>query len=142
TPDGFAGVRVLAAGGEDDETRQVRILRAETVGRPRADRRRTQELAAAVHEELGRTAVELVRLYRLDEADLVDDPLEVRQPVGNPLAAFSRPVEGELRPEHLRHALDEGELFALEELLRALLAVELGEFGLVVEEFELARRAG
>jgi hypothetical protein len=52
---------------------------------------------------------------------------------------LARPGGRGLRAEHFRHALDEGELLALEEFLRAVLAVELGELGLVVEELELAR---
>ena len=141
-PDRFAGIGVLAAGGQHDEAGQVRILRAEAVGRPRTGRRRPGDRAAGVHEELRGAVVELVGPHRFDEADLVDDFLEMGQPVGDPLAALAGLVEGELRAEHLRHALDEGELLAFEVFLRALLAVELGEFRLVVEELELARRAG
>ena len=51
-------------------------------------------------------------------------------------------LEGILRAEHFRHALDEGELLAFEEFLGAFLAVELEEFGLVIEELVLRGRAG
>jgi hypothetical protein len=51
-------------------------------------------------------------------------------------------LERELRAEHFRDALDEGEALAFEEFLRAVLAVVFGEFRFVVEQVERAGRAG
>ena len=51
-------------------------------------------------------------------------------------------MEGELRTEHLRHALEEGELLPFEKFLRAVLTIELCKLRFVVEKFELARGSG
>ena len=67
---------------------------------------------------------------------------QVRQQAGKPRAAL--PVLGELvrRAEQLRVALDEREPLALEELVRAGLAVALHQLRLVVEQLQLRRAAG
>jgi hypothetical protein len=131
-----------AAAGEHDEPREVLIRRAEPVGDPGPGGGQAGILAAGVHQELGRPVVELVGHHRLDEAEPVGLRRQLRQPVGKPLPAFAMSGEGIDRPEQPRHALDEGEPFALEERGRRLLPVEPGQFRLVVEEFELARRPG
>jgi hypothetical protein len=63
------------------------------------------------------------------------------QPVGNPGAVLSRPVEGKHGPQHLGHAANEGETLALEERLRTVMAIEPAQGRLVVEQFELTGRA-
>ena len=127
-----------APGEQDHEPRQVLVLRAEAVGHPGAHRGVAEILAAGVQEELRRGVVELVGLHRAEEADLVEDPLEPGQAVGDPHPRLRLLVEREDRPEELRGAPDEGEPLPFEELARAVLAVELGQLGLVVEQLELA----
>ena len=86
--------------------------------------------------------VELVGVHRADDGQLVGDGGEIRQQFGHFDARLA--VFGELvrRAEHLRHALDEREPLLLEERFGAGLAVQLLQLRLVVEQFELRRRAG
>ena len=49
---------------------------------------------AGLHQKLGGRMVELVGTHRVDDAQIVDTLFQVRQPVGNPGAAFSGLVEG------------------------------------------------
>ena len=59
--------------------------------------------------------VELVGAHRLDEAKIVDVFFEMRQAVGDPLAAFSGLVKWILRAQQLGHAADESKALAREE---------------------------
>jgi len=86
--------------------------------------------------------VELVGVHRLEEAHLVHHLAEMRQKVGHPRAAFAVLREIGLRPEHLWHATDEGELLALQQGFWAGQVVQFAEFGLVVEELQLGGPAG
>ena len=86
--------------------------------------------------------VELIGAHGFDEAKIVDVLFQMWQAVRHPLAAFSRLMKGILRAQQLGHAADEGKALAGQEGSRAVLAIELGQFGFVIEEFQLARRAG
>jgi hypothetical protein len=86
--------------------------------------------------------VELVRLHRLDDADVVGDGGEMREDVGDLGATLAVPGEGEARAEHGGVGADEGVALAADDRWREGLALELGELRLVVEEVELAGGAG
>ena len=81
-------------------------------------------------------------LHRADDAEVIDHLLGVGQAIADPLLVVAGLVEGILGAEHFRNALDEGEILAFEEFLRAIGAVQSGEFGFVIEKLELAGSAG
>ena len=83
--------------------------------------------------------IELIRVHRFDHAHVIDVFFQKRQTITDPLATLPCLVEGKTRAHHLRHALDEGELFSFEKFLRTFLAIELDQFGLVIKKLELAR---
>ena len=66
---------------------------------------------------------------------------QVWQPVRYPLAALSCLMEWILRAQQLGHAADEGKPLARQKRRGTILAVELGQIGLVVEKLQLAGRA-
>ena len=141
-PQALAAAGKLAAGNQHDEAGQILILAAQPVRRPTADRGVAEVLIARVQQQFGGRVVELVGVHRADEADLVGHFLKVRKPIGNPeprLADLTKRIDG---PQQLRHAADEGEALAFEKLLRAILAVERFQLRLVLEQLELAGRAG
>src|ERR1700761_9501884 len=98
-------------------------------------------LIAGLYQKLGRGMIELVGAQGFDDAQIVNHPLQMRQPVGNPGAVFSGLMKRELRAQHLGYARDKGEPFALEERFRTVMAAEPRELRLVVEQLELAGRA-
>ena len=86
--------------------------------------------------------IELVRIHRFHDAQIIGMPCEKWQTVGNPLPALAVLLEGILAGQHLWHSLDKSELLASEEGLRAVLPIEFDKLGLVVKEFQLAGAAG
>ena len=78
----------------------------------------------------------------LDDGDVVGHRRQVRQQLGELGAALAVPGELELGPKQLRARIDERRPIALEQLGRRQRAVELGQLRLVVEQFEMAGRAG
>src|SRR5262249_7574748 len=73
--------------------------------------------------------------------EFVDDGGEMRQQFAQPLTRLAMLREFVPPSHHQRNALDERESLTLEELVRAGLAVVFRQFGLVIEQFELRRRA-
>ena len=140
-PDGFAGVRVFAAGGQHDEAGQILVFRTQPVSGPSADRGGAKVLVAGVDQQLRRAMVELVGVHRLDKANVVHHRTEMRQPVRQPRPGLAVLLERKLRTQHLRDPLDEGELFAFEEFLRALFAVVFHQLRFVIEQLMLRWRA-
>ena len=100
-----------------------------------------QARIAGLDQQLRRGMVELVGAHGLDDAEIVDLLFQVRQPVGDPGAALSRLVKGKLRAQQFGHAADEGKALSLQKRSRTILAMKLLQFGLVVEQFQLAGRA-
>ena len=86
--------------------------------------------------------VELIGVHRLDEADVIDDLRQVRQHLRQFRPALAVLGELEARPEHGRIGPDEGVALAADDRRRHRLAFELRQLRLVVEQIELARRAG
>jgi hypothetical protein len=134
--------QAFAAGGEDDEAGEVFRILAEAVEAPRAEARPAELHGPGVHHALGRGMVEGVRHHRLHDGDVVRDLRGVRQQLGEFGPRLPVLGELELRPEALRVRVDERGPVAFEELGRREFAVLPGEFGLVVEQFEVAGRAG
>ena len=121
---------------------QIAALAAEAVGEPRADARAAEHLAARVHEDLAGRVVELRRVHRADDGDVVGDGRQVRQQLRELGARLAVLLERERRAEQARRALDEREPLSLRNELRGnLLAVVLLQRRLVVEQIELRRRA-
>ena len=85
----------------------------------------------AVHERVRRVVVDLLGRHRADDADLVGDPGDVREQVGDLLPRLPVLVELAGRPARLQHrVLELGELLPLGERLGERLAVQLLQLGL------------
>ena len=95
-----------------------RALAAESVREPGPHARPAGHLAAGVHEDLAGRVVELRRVHRAHDGDVVGDRRQVRQQLRQLGAGLAVPLERERRAEQLRHALDEREPLALEHELR------------------------
>ena len=105
---------------------------------PGAQARPADDLVAGVHEDLRRRVIELRRLHRSDDGNLVGMLGQVRQELGDLGARLPVAREIERRSEQAGRALDERETFALgDETRRDLLAVVLLQQRLVVEEIDL-----
>ena len=141
-PGGFSGIGVLAARGKDDEPGEVGVLGAQSVRDPGPQAGPSEPGGAGLHEQLGRGVVELVGMHRFEESELVGYPGEVGQVVGYPGTALAVLLEFALAAQHLRHPADESEFFPFQQGLRTGLPVQLFQFGLVVEEFQLRRGTG
>ena len=83
-PHALSGIRIVAAGSQYDEARQVAVLRPETIGDPGSHAGPAQSGCTAMHQQLCRTVIELVRIHRLQDADLIGYTLKVGQQFGNP----------------------------------------------------------
>ena len=82
--------------------------------------------------------VELRRVHRANDRDIVGNRRQVRQQLGEFGPGLSVALECEWRPEQPRRALDEREPLAFgDEFRRNLLPVVLLQRRLVVEEIEL-----
>ena len=127
-------VGIRAPADQDDETRQVLILGAQSVGDPGAHRRATIARRARVEEQLGRRMIELVGVHRLDDGDLVDRAAQVGQELADHRAALTALLKLVWRAQKLGMPFDEGEPLVLEQLVRAGLHVMLDQLGLEVEQ--------
>src|SRR5690606_19376896 len=125
---------------QHDEAGKILVLAAEAVRYPGSDRGPARARRAGIDEELRRGVVELVGPHRADHAQLVGDPVEMRERVGEPHAALAISREGPSRAEEHRRARSEREALAAKVALGARLAIETHELGLVVEEIEVRRR--
>ena len=86
--------------------------------------------------------VELRRLHRADDGDVVGDLRQVGQQLRDLGARLAVLLELERRAEQLRRALDEREPLALDELFGNVLTVVLGQGRLRIEQIDLRRRPG
>ena len=142
-PARLAAVRRVLAREQHDKAGQIAAFAAEPVGQPRANARPAEHLAAGVHEDLPGRVIELRRVERSDDRDLVGDRRKMRQQFRELGARLAVLLERERRSEQPRRSLDEREPLAFrDELRRNLLAVVLLQRRLVVEQIELRRRAG
>src|SRR5262249_28868219 len=81
------------------------------------------------------------RLHRVYEANFIEHLLEQRQPIGNPQPSPRFLMKGINRAEQLRHSTQKRKSLSFQELAQTILAIEFGQFRLVLEKFELARSA-
>ena len=87
--------------------------------------------------------VDLKGAHRIDHAQFVGHRGDVRQRVGNPLAAAAVLFELGLRPHRLEFfALQLSDLLAFGEFFGHRLAVQFGKFRFVVEGFQMRGAAG
>src|SRR6478736_6476003 len=86
--------------------------------------------------------IKLIRLHRMDERDLVEMFLQVGQSIGNPQPGLHLAMKRIHRPHQLGCSGDESEPLPSKEFLRTILPIEFGQFRFVLEQFQLARRAG
>ena len=92
---------------------------------------------AGEEQEFSRGVIELIRVHRLHERDLVGDLLEVRHGVAHPESALTVLFKGTRATHELGHAGGEREGAALEERVRAILSAPFHELRLVVEDVQV-----
>jgi hypothetical protein len=68
--------------------------------------------------------IELVRAHGMDETDVINLFLDMRQTVRNPLTTLSRLMKRVLRSKQLRNTADESESLPGEERSRAILPIK------------------
>ena len=140
----LAAAGLFIAGGHDDVGGKFLGLAAEAVAEPCAHRGAPRLFGAG--EKVSNTGgvVHGFRVQRLHVAEIVGDRGDLRKKIGDPRAGFA--VLGEVRDLAedragglvARHGR---ESFAAGELVGDLLTVPLAEFGFVVEEIDVGRRA-
>ena len=81
-------------------------------------------MGSCVNEKLRGAVVELIRVHRFDEAQIIGNGGKVREAIGYPSTALAVLFKWELSSKHFRYALNEGELFTFEKFFGAFLAVE------------------
>src|SRR5439155_15149418 len=141
-PARLAAVGCVLAREQDDEAGEIAAVAAEPVREPRSDAGAAKHLAARIHEDLPGRMVELRRLHRAPDRDLVGDGRKMRQQLRELGARLAVLLERERRPEQARRAFDKSKSLPFRnELGGNLFAVVLLQRGLVVEQVELCRRA-
>ena len=128
----------------DDVVRQILIVGSERVAHPRARRRPAGQLKSGVQELRRRIVVHVLRVHRLDEAQIVGNVRGVGQQVADPRAALPPLLELRERPEdrerrltrrHRREAAPGSDRFG------HLLPVHLLEHRFVVHRVDVRDRA-
>ena len=142
--DGLKLFHVGRLGHHDDESRQVLVERAQSVGSPGAQARPAGDLVARLGEGDGRFVVDGVGVHAADETHFVDHLGRVRQQFADPHAALAvlgelvfrrRDGEPRLAAGHRRQPL------ALADGLGQVLVVPGVHLRLVVVEIDLRRAA-
>ena len=82
-------------GAEDHESGQIFILRAQSVGDPRAHGGVAGQLVTAVHEVEGRDVIAVVRVHGPDHAEVVDEAADPGEDFGHQDAALTPSPESE-----------------------------------------------
>ena len=75
---------------------QILVLRAQSVEHPRTERRISKARISSLHQQLRRRVIELIGAHRLDEANVVEVLLQMRQAIGDPVTALVRPDETDI----------------------------------------------
>ena len=142
-PEHRAAAGATRAALQHDEAWQVAALAAQAIRDPGTHAGPAKQAAAGVHEQLGGRMVEQIRLAGAHDADLVHDARDVRQQVADPRPAPAVLLERTLAGQqiHAMTAVHESKTFARRVAVRDGLAVQLGEFRLVLEKLELRRPA-
>ena len=142
SPARLAAVGIVFSGDQHHERRQILTFAAEPVAEPGPKAGPADHLVTGVHEDLRGRVVELGRLHRTDDGDVVGDLREMRQKLRDVRARLSVLLEPERRAQQFRPPLDEREPLALDELLRDVLPVVVHQRRLGIEQVDLRRRAG
>ena len=71
SPYTFSGVRVVSARGKHNESGQIGIFSAQSVGYPRTDTWSSEARAACMHEQLSGSVVELVGMHCFQESEFI-----------------------------------------------------------------------
>ena len=86
--------------------------------------------------------IERVRGHRPDDGNVIDNCRQIWQQAGQLCARLSMPRERKFRPKESRIGIDKCGAIALQQFSGRQLSVESREFRLVVEQLQMARRAG
>src|SRR5262249_36102178 len=108
-------------------------LRAEPVSHPGADAGAAGLRETRIEKNLRRGVIELVRVYRAENADVVDDARQMGHHFGDFRATPAVPGKLETRPQASRIRPDEGITQPLGYFRRDRFAFKLGQNGLVIE---------
>ncbi len=96
---------------------------------------------ARVHEDLRGSMVELRRMHRFHDRDIVHNRREMRQKGRKLRPALAESPELVWRAEKFRYALNEREPLSLDQVLGAWLPVEPVQRRLAIEKIQLRRAA-
>ena len=130
-----------AAAGEDDVGRQVVRFAAQAIRQPASHHGQAQFAAAALHRECGRVVIELIGVQRANQADVVGTRGDVRQQIGKLHAALAVALEFSRAGPERGVFLDKREPHVFQQRRRKLLAGQLGQLRLGIEQVELRRCA-
>ena len=131
-----------AAGGKHNKSRQITRLGTETVTEPRTEARSAGLGKTGIEKNLPGRVIELIRVHRPDDGDVIDDLGQVRQFVGQLRAGLAVSRKAKPRPQHGGIALDKGVTLIADHRGRQRFALELFQLGLVIKQLQLARCAG
>jgi len=132
-----------AAGNHSDESWEVGVLRAETIGEPRSNTRAPRELVPGLEEGDGRVVVDVLGLHRLDVADRVGNPGDVGEEFADGSAALAMACElvaGSGNREGTLPGSHAGDAFGHLDVLGELFTTKLVQSRLMVEEILLGGR--
>src|SRR5207244_4340666 len=119
-----------------DVRRQIAALAPQAIGEPGAEARPTEAAKAGVEHELGRPVVDLRRVQRFDDRNVVGHARQVRQQLRKFQPRLAMLGEFELGAEERRMAAKKGKPLPFEQMLGARLTVKLLQSWLVVEQVE------
>src|SRR3972149_6135636 len=142
SPAGLASIGVVLARQQHHEPGEIARFASEAIGQPGAHAGAADDLLPGVHEDLRRSVVELRRVERPHDGDLLHDASEVGQELRKLGAGISVSLEGVRGAQHFGNALDEGESLAFQQRVGTVLSVELLELWLGIEKIEMRRSAG
>ena len=127
-------------GRQHHKRRQVLRLTPQPVDRPRPDRWPARLAESRLEKQLRRRVVELVRLHRPHDAQLIRHRGGERQHLRDFRARLTVALELEPGPQHRRVRTDEGVPLARDHRRGQRFTLHLRQFGLVVEQVQLAGR--
>ena len=140
-PGGRAAADIFSAGGKDDKGGQVGAFAAEAIGRPGAETRSAGERHTGVHLDLARRVIAGIGVHRPDDRQIIRDLSKVGEQFGKLRAGVAVPRELVLRPEQKTVRIIGGGRPPIQHRSGKRLALPTGQFGLVIEQLKLARRA-
>src|SRR6185312_4880662 len=100
TPYTFAGIRKFTATRQHDKTRQILVLRTQSIRDPAPEAGPPETRRTSVHQQLSGRMIELIGRNCFEKTDLIHHSGEMRQVLADPGPAFSMLRKLRLRPEH------------------------------------------